>query len=55
MEEEILDIKRENYRLRKENFELIQDNAKLQDRIESLQYDLKDTLYKYAKLKRQNN
>lgn len=31
MEEEILDIKRENYKLRKENFELIQDNVKLQE------------------------
>ena len=36
MEEEILDIKRENYKLRKENFELIQDNTRLQEEITNL-------------------
>lgn len=46
MEEEILDIKRENYKLRKENYELIQDNAKFQKEIELLNYRIKETLLK---------
>jgi hypothetical protein len=44
MEEEILDIKRENYKLRKENFELIQDNTKLQEEINLLNYKLKEKI-----------
>lgn len=44
MEEEILDIKRENYKLRKENFELIQDNTKLQEEINILNYKLKEAI-----------
>jgi cell division protein FtsB len=42
MEEEILDIKRENYKLRKENFELIQDNVKLQEEINLLNYKMQE-------------
>lgn len=44
MEEEILDIKRENYKLRKENFELIQDNTKLQEKINLLEFKLKNEM-----------
>ena len=43
-EEEILDIKRENYKLRKENFELIQDNVKLKDEINILNIRLKEKI-----------
>lgn len=43
-EEEMLDIKRENYKLRKENFELIQDNAKLNDEINILKIKLKEKI-----------
>jgi regulator of replication initiation timing len=43
-EEEILDIKRENYKLRKENFELIQDNVKLQEDIDKLRYKLEEKI-----------
>lgn len=43
-EEEMLDIKRENYKLRKENFELIQDNAKLNDEINILKIRLKEKI-----------
>lgn len=43
-EEEILDIKRENYKLRKENFELIQDNVKLNDEINILKIRLKEKI-----------
>lgn len=43
-EEEILDIKRENYKLRKENFELIQDNVKLNDEINTLKIRLKEKI-----------
>ena len=49
MEEEILDVKRENYKLRKENFELIQDNVKLQEEINLLRYKLKEAIIKGAK------
>lgn len=41
-EEEILDIKRENYKLRKENFELIQDNVKLQEEKHILHFKLQE-------------
>lgn len=44
MEEEILDIKRENYKLRKENFELIQDNTKLQDEVNLLNHKLREKI-----------
>jgi hypothetical protein len=44
MEEDILDIKRENYKLRKENFELIQDNTKLQEEIKLLNYKLREEI-----------
>ena len=44
MEEEILDIKRENYKLRKENFELIQDNTKLQEDVNLLNYKLREKI-----------
>ena len=44
MEEEILDIKRENYKLRKENFELIQDNTKLQQELDILNYKLREKI-----------
>jgi len=44
MEEEILDIKRENYKLRKENFELIQDNTKLQEEVNLLKYKLREKI-----------
>lgn len=60
MEEEILDIKRENYKLRKENFELIQDNAKLQEEVKILEYKLKEKICfeshtEFKKLNNENN
>lgn len=47
-EEEILDIKRENYKLRKENFELIQDNNKLQGEKDILNLKLREEICKSA-------
>ena len=49
MEEEILDIKRENYKLRKENFELTQDNVKLQEEKNLLDYRRKEEILKRAR------
>ena len=49
VEEETLDIKRENYKLRKENFELIQDNVKLQEEMSLLGYQLQEAIIKGAK------
>jgi len=49
MEEEILDVKRENYKLRKENFELIQDNVKLQEEKEMLHFNLTKTVMDNAR------
>ena len=43
-EEEILDIKRENYKLRKENFELIQDNVYFQEEISKLRKKLQEKI-----------
>lgn len=49
IEEDTLDIKRENYKLRKENFELMQDNVKIQEEINLLKCRLKEAIIKGAK------
>lgn len=50
MEEEILDIKRENYKLRKENFELTQDNVKLQEEKNLLEHKAKEEILRRARM-----
>lgn len=42
--ETLLDIKRENYKLRKENFELLQDNVYLQEETSKLRKQLKEEI-----------
>ena len=42
--ETLLDIKRENYKLRKENFELLQDNVKLQEKVQLTEYKLREKI-----------
>ena len=44
MEEEILDIKRENYRLLKENFDLVRDNVRLQEENKIFERKLREKL-----------
>ena len=53
-EEEIIDVKRENYRLRKENFELIQDNNKLQTEKGMLREKLLETTLKLGRLEKKD-